>query len=229
MEFFSSLAKTEQKTFSNMTMEYAGPSKEHMHIGCLAGALWRCAEADKDAVLDDDPEGEEYRQKENFFFTHNGVTWPLRATLQNVGGFVDVPRFAGEEAEEVEEVPRFAIQTEVRCKMGWGAVNWKLGPRIFMEEYDNPDRAWWVAAEELLPILKTMIKCAGCKCDIVERVKVVKPDGTHFLSQHCDMCTTRQWDEPCTKCGHYIGERGPESRNENGGVKKYNTFCVRCE
>ena len=89
MEFFSSLAKTEQKDFSKMTMDYAGPSKEHMHIGCLAGALWRCAQADLEAVLDDDPEGEEYRQKENFYFTHNGVTWPLRATLQNIGGFVD--------------------------------------------------------------------------------------------------------------------------------------------
>ena len=211
MEFFSSLAKTEQKEFSTMTMDYAGPSKEHMHVGCLAGALWRCAEADKKAEDADDADVDEYREKEHFFFTHNGVSYPLRATLQEIG------------FDEHEE-PRLAIKTEVRCKMAWGCVNWMPATRVYVEEHDNQEQAFWVSAEKLLPKLKAMIKCAGCKCDIIERIQVINPDGTTFPGQHCATCTTRQWDEPCTKCGHYIGARAP-----SGVLNLYNPYCSRCE
>ena len=220
MEFFSSLAKTEQKTFSDMAMSYAGPSKEHMHIGCLAGALWRCAEADKKKQSEEPDEELEYHQKEHFFFTHNGVSFPVRATLENIGGFTE---------DDAEDVPRYAIQTEVRCKMAYGCVTWKDATRVYVEKGASLEQAYWASAEKLLPKLKAMIKCVGCKCDIIERVKVFKPDGSTFLSQHCSMCTTRQWDEPCTKCGNYIGERGPESRHENGRVNKYSPYCIRCE
>ena len=54
MEFFSSLAKAEQNAFSEVTMAFAGPSKENLHIGALAAAMKRNAEINGGIEEDED-------------------------------------------------------------------------------------------------------------------------------------------------------------------------------
>jgi hypothetical protein len=217
MDFFSSLPKTEQKVFSELTMSFAGPSKNDLHIGCLAAALQRNASQNDDENDDDE---DEYGfqvwaptpTKVSQHFVIDGIGYTVRCTEIDGHGYT-------------------VIDVQVLLTGGTGGVTWVDVPvtHILHTQEVDVKRAYWQAAAALLPKLRSMIKCVSCGMNILDRIPIIQPDGQTFLSNHCGTCTTRIWSEPCTTCGSYMGTRSYKPTGSPGAYAPTCTgICRQC-
>ena len=244
MDFFGSLAKTEQKVLSKIVMTYAGPSQLDLAIGCLASTLRRNAKIN-DSV-DEDEDFDEYGNTmlQSCWFQRNGRMYYLRAqemvigTIENDDGVLD----------------RFVLKVEVQKHCAHGSRTWEVVPSVHFVEIpdDTPivagdgagkpigelqsAEAYWSMAQMLLPKLEAMIKCASCGMDIINRTKIIQLSGDSFLSNHCLTCTQRTWATPCTKCGSHLGDRefkqGPPGADFSylaGNIRPREDHCFNCK
>ena len=240
MEFFGSLAKTEQKVLSKIVMAYAGPSQLDLAIGCLASTLRRNAQQNEN--VDEDEDFDEYGNTvlQSCWFQRNGKMYYLRAQEMVIGTV--------EDGDGV--LDRWVLKVEVQKHCAHGGRTWEIVPTVHFVEIpdDTPivvgkpigelqsAEAYWNMAQMLLPKLEAMVKCAGCGMDIVNRIKIIQLSGDSFLSNHCLTCSQRTWEKPCTKCGSHLGDRdckqGPPGTDFSflaGDIRPREDNCYVCK
>ena len=216
---FGSLAKTEQKSFTDLTMAYAGPSEKDTATGCLARLIQRSAKVNDDYEPDDFEE--EYNEMQDFWFYRNGSRYRIRARTLVVGG-------------DDQGTVRSNLKIEVCTQSPRGQLTWVNAQSIpftsALLEHGEPHTkllaVYYKAAEELLPRLEAMIKCAACGIDVYTRPTLVRPDGTTYPAQHCGCCCQYTWKEPCSNCGSHLGER--ERVLISGHNYRFTGKCVSC-
>ena len=206
MEYFGSLAKAEQNHFSNLTMAFAGPSENNLTLGSLATAL-------RDSGVENegyDPHGDnvdedgEYHEMQSFDFHRNGTKYCLRARNCCIGF---------QAVDDGPDEPRIVLIIEVRTRLHTGGIFWVDAGTAFFDRPPIIDRTaagavYLKAAENLLPQLEAMFKCASCGKDVFDHPEIIQPDGECFNPPHCQACTNYTWKDPCTNCGSTMGERG---------------------